>query len=124
MVLGATMTKSKPFDLITIFKQLWEAHPRNIGRIYGRVKRDFSAAKDLIDLNDWDELLAEIEPRFKLFMESNFDGWKEANYPAYGLFTQWNRYIPKARPRPRKVMIECGVCEQTHAADEQCKVMK
>jgi hypothetical protein len=117
------MGRSKPFDLCQIFKQLWEAHPRNKGRIFGPTGRDLKAAKELCDLNEWDELLSEIEPRFKLFMDSDFAGWKEANYPAWGLFTQWNRYLPKAQRREvNRPRIHCSLCEQNHYADEPCKL--
>ena len=115
------MSRSHPRDLCWAFKTLWEAHPKNKGRLYGITGRDMRAAKELVDANDWQELLVELEPRFARFMASDFSGWKDANYPAWGLFTQWNRYMGPVSTSTRQ-WLWCAKCMANHWTDEQCKV--
>jgi hypothetical protein len=116
------MGRSRPFDLCAIFKQLHEQNKRYGGRPYIITGRDLKSAKEVTDLNDWEELLSVIEPCFQSFIQSDFDGWREQGHPAWGLFTQWGRYLPKTKPKPREMMIECSLCEQVHPASQKCHV--
>lgn len=112
-----------PYTLLNMaFKGLWMSHSRNTGRVYGITEHDQTSAKVFLDANEFSEILSELAPRFNLYMSSQFDGWREQNYPAWGLWTQWNRYLPPVQAQKRVQMIECNACNKVHPATDQCRI--
>ena len=118
------MSNSIPRDLCWFFKRVWEQHFSESGKEYAIQGRDLRAAKEYFRANfddpdqiDWKDLNARIGK----YLLSKFDGWKDADFPAYGFFEHISRYaVAKVKER-KPVMIECGSCGKVHAMDAKCQ---
>ena len=108
------MSNSVPRDLCWFFKRVWEEHFSKSGKEYAIQGRDLRAAKEYFRANfddpdqiDWKDLNARIGK----YLLSKFDGWKDADFPAYGFFEHISRYaIPKVpeKPQGRWTCRNCG----------------
>lgn len=111
------MSKSKSFDLCYLTKRIWEQHPKNKDREYDITGRDLKEAKLLLEGN------GEIQPdklqqRMNRYMESEFEGWVENDYPLWGLFKHWTRYAPS---RQKIKVVKMGKCEYCGLEIEEAK---
>lgn len=118
------MSASPPFDLVMVFKTVYEELTK---QEYDIEPRDFMQAKNLLKLNpDWNFEKMEIKMRSHLPQYLKSDFWKSQNFPAYGLFTSFNSFKPqptKVASKPvRSLVIECSTCHKNHGIDEKCVV--
>ena len=121
------MPSSKPFQLCWLLKTLWEAHPKNRGRECSMTGRDRKEAKDWLELNV--DLPSEDDAcgRMGRYLQDEFDGWKQQDWPIWGLLRHWGRYAPprvriRAEARQFNPSVFCSRCEKVHRVDEECDV--
>jgi hypothetical protein len=107
------------YDLCLVYKTVYE---RTRKRDYTIGGRDMREAKTLLELNS-DVEPDKVESYALEYFKGKNDFWKAKEFPAYGLFMQFNEYAPKkvVSGKPRSVVIECSTCNSTHEADEKCK---
>jgi hypothetical protein len=89
------MSKSAPRDLCWQVKLV---HDKETGGNYMITARDMKDAKDFLiatggELPDPDTVTAYA----KEYLNSAWNGWKELNWPVWGLFRNWNTYAPKVK---------------------------
>ncbi len=126
------MSRSLPFDLVECIKILWHSHPKNSGRQYGGTSRDLREAKEWLTVNSWEPGdIGQISDRFNRFMDSDFEGWKEQDFPIWAFLRHYSRYAaprveeskkPRPQPNTMSMVIYCSRCETNHRADEACPV--
>ena len=118
-----------PWLLVDTVKTLWHSHKKNEGRKYGGTSRDLREAKEWLQVNEWEPGdVTAIAERFDRFMESDFEGWQEQDYPIWAFLKHYGRYAPPRTERPRvkvqtethRMVIWCNRCGQNHRADEAC----
>jgi hypothetical protein len=117
------MATSKPFLLVSTIRQLWQSHAKNNGRVYGGTSRDLREAKEWLGVNEWEPgEIEEVEKRFNRFMESDFEGWKETDYPIWAFLKHYGRYAEprQVREAPRRSTFTCPKCEMQHRVSEPC----
>lgn len=117
------MSRSVPYELCLICKQ---AHDKEIGGEYRITSRDMKEAKDFLiagggEIPDPDTLIS----FGKNYFNSTFQGWREQNYPLWGLFRNWNAFAPKqSRPVKEKkqitLPIRCSECQTEHESTKLC----
>ena len=107
------MRKSNPvYDLCLIYKTVYE---RERKKAYHIVGRDFKEAKTLLELNsDLDMKL--VESHAIEYFKGGNDFWSHKEFPAYGLFMQFNEYQPP--PPPKRIKRYCNFCFTEHFTDE------
>jgi len=108
------MSKSIPYDACLIYKTVYE---RVRGRGYTIAGRDLKEAKTLIDLNS-DIDLASIEHHALEYFKGKNKFWADKEFPAYGLFMQFNENAPRVQ---KKVREYCRECFSEHYTDEPCR---
>jgi len=125
------MSRSKPFDLVQMLKGIWEAHPLNQGRVYSGTSRDMMEAKGWLLVNPWESGdMMDFEDRMDRFMRSDFEGWKEQDYPLWAFLRHYNRYAAprvevkqkRQQPKSHELLIYCNNCQTNHRADQECPV--
>jgi hypothetical protein len=107
------MGKSKPFDLISLLRSIWESHETNAGRKYGSGTRDLRSAKMWLEVNAFPaEDVTDLVARFDRFTKSPY--WLERGLPLYGFL---DAYADFDAPREKvSVVVEetevkiCGEC--------------
>lgn len=89
----------------------------------GRDKRE---AKEWLEVNLDLPSEAEARDRMGRYLQDEFDGWKQHDWPIWGLLRHWGRYAAP-RVRPERIRTEfnptvfCSRCEKIHRVDEECK---
>ena len=123
------MSRSKPFDLVQMLKSLWESHPLNRGRVYSGTSRDMMEAKGWLLVNEWHSGdFVDFEERMDRFMRSDFEGWKEQDYPIWAFLRHYNRYAPPRKTNvievTRRSTRYCGDCGTYHSINTPCQGLR
>jgi hypothetical protein len=94
---------------------LWEEHPMNMGREYYITGRDMREAKEFLSGNLDTPPSDELKNRLNRFMASDFDAWKEQDYPLWALFKHWGRYAPpRVIDKAWRGLKTCPQCREIH----------
>lgn len=110
-------SKSKPYDLCLIYKTVYE---RERKRNYFISGRDLKEAKVFLELND-DLDTALVETHAIQYWKNKQDFWAAKDFPAFGLWMQFNENAPKVRARVKRY---CSFCCSEHYADEPHREVK
>jgi len=117
------MAGSRPYQLVQTIKALWTSHEKNQGRSYGGTSRDLREAKEWLQVNEWEEGdISELSPRFDRFMRSDFEGWKEMDYPIWAFLKHYGRYAePRIAKKAKAVeMLYCEKCDSAYRSGTRC----
>ena len=124
------MSKSLPYDLCWLLKTCWDEHPKNAGRQYRITGQDLREAKLFLSADDTMPEQADVKARIARYLASDFEGWKQHDWPLWGLLKHWNTYSP---PRVmvtagrRQTCYRCGgdhrgdVCPESKPASEEVR---
>ena len=120
-----------PKELVVFFGGIWSKEKR---QLYFSQKRDFSSAYDLIVAGmemglKVEDLQEQIELCMPQYLKDPY--WDEQNHPAYGLFTQFNKFQPRVKKKFKASHLsafECPNCTSDtpvfHKADELCPLLE
>jgi len=116
------MGKSRPYDLQTLYAQVYEAERR---KTYGRMTRDLREAKDWLAMYPefWaDETMAEtFQLSARNFIRKAGDFARQKEYPMWLLLLQYNEYVPVQRQKKPSLESEpCPECGAMKLRGQEC----
>jgi hypothetical protein len=112
------MRKQIHFQMCQVFKQEWET--KHGGR-YFVTGRDLKEAHEFF-VNNGELTAEEMRPHMATYFDSDFPAWVDQNYPAWGLFRNFNNFTPKQTVR--KSTRYCPDCHTTHSMNTPCPTQR